>query len=167
MKKRLLVAFAVSAVAGTSWAIWVEACDQAKQTTATAKTSVTALTASTKGECAVHAATASNNGCAMKSSNATASTASHDGCAMKSSAASASMAAGCAGKSTAATAYNSKQACALGAGMIGAPGCSDRDAVTASNSMRDACDACSQMVTCTSEMEANGVQTQIVPLKNG
>src|SRR2546426_6711370 len=36
MKKRLLIAFALVAVAATSWAIWAQACDKDKQTTAQA-----------------------------------------------------------------------------------------------------------------------------------
>jgi hypothetical protein len=53
-----------------------------------------------------------------------------------------------------------------GAGMMGAPSCPDHGAM-ATAGMRDACDACADMMSCAHELSANGVQTQIVPLKNG
>ena len=33
--------------------------------------------------------------------------------------------------------------------------------------MKSDCDACAEMVTCSNEMSANAVQTQVVPLRNG
>jgi hypothetical protein len=99
MKKRLLVAFVVTAVSAGGWAIWVNACDRDKQTTAS--------TASTAGHdgCASKAG-ASTAGMNCAGHGASATTASmkggHDGCTMKAGAATASMKGGsdcCAGKS--------------------------------------------------------------------
>ncbi len=107
-------------------------------------------------------ATAANaKDCAMKAS-ATAAAEAHD-CSMKASAASAKGGACCAGKDAAAT----KEMCnGLGAGMLGAPGCSHHGAATAAE-VKGTCDACAEMMTCANDLAANAVQTQVVPLKNG
>src|SRR4029078_874161 len=59
-----------------------------------------------------------------------------------------------------------REACAIGAGMLGAPGCAHHSGATVA-SVEKECDACAQMVECASALSANATQTQIVPLKNG
>ncbi len=76
----------------------------------------------------------------------------------------------CAGKAKGATASMANDACTskfLGAGMIGAPSCGNHGTSAITAEMRGQCDACAEMVTCSNELSSNGVQTQIVPLKNG
>ena len=177
MKKQLLVAFMVTAVSAGGWAIWVNACDRDKQTTAS-----NASTAGHEG-CASHSgATAAGTSCEGHGASATtasATTASmnagHDGCAMKmkTSAATASMNGGhdcCAGKSAKGATAANMGACdsrSMGAGMIGAPNCSNHGTSATTAAMEADCDACAEMVNCSSQLMTNGVQTQIVPLRNG
>jgi hypothetical protein len=189
MKKRLLVAFVVTAVSAAGWAIWVNACDRDKQASAsnasTAGHEGCAMKAGAGTACEGHGTSAASmksasGGCPMMK-GASATTASmngaKDGCSMKSGAASASMTAGhdcCAGKSmkgaAATTAANMGGACdprMMGAGMIGAPNCAGRGTAASTAEMEGMCDACAEMISCGSQLTSNGVQTQVVPLKNG
>ena len=152
MRKRLLIMITGAAVAATCWALLSQACENDKQTTAKAlnakgaKVTAVAAGASTMGmNCEGHgvsAMTASSGGgrecCAHKAKGATASMG-HDAC-------------------------NSKL---MGAGMIGAPSCGMHGTAAITAEMRADCNACADMVTCSTEMSANNVQTQIVPLRNG
>ena len=175
MKKRLMVAFVVTAVSAAGWAIWVNACDRDKQTSAS-----TASTAAHEGCAAKAGATTAGMTCAGHGTSATTASMNggHDGCGGRSmkgaTAATASMSGGhdgCAGKSmTGATATNAGVVCDsrfMGAGMIGAPGCANHGTSASTAAMEATCDACAEMLTCSGQLSASGVQTQIVPLKNG
>lgn len=151
MMKRLLNAFAVVAIGIACWAVWAQACDKDKQASAQALNArgatVTAVVAgASHSDCAAHgvsAMTASSHGgrecCAGKQKGATAASLGHEACTSK----------------------------FLGAGMIGAPTCASHGTSASTADMHGDCDACSDMVACSNELSSNGVQTQIVPLKNG
>jgi hypothetical protein len=195
MKRRLLVLFSVVAVAATCWALWVQACDKDKQTTAQATSArgakVTAVvagaghadcSAAMAAECKAHGTTsaASMSGCPYHSGATAAEIAGYSsgasaGAKCQGHGASATTASNggrecCAGKAKGATASLGHEACNakfLGAGMMGAPDCGNHGTAAMTAEMRANCDACADMVTCSNDLSANGVQTQIVPLKNG
>ena len=167
MNKRFLGAIAVTALAVASWAIWADASDKDKQASAQAECAAhgkmtSASTANMSGECAAHgkmtsASTASTSGeCAAHGKMTSASAAGMDAC--------------CAGNMKGAMASKGHEACApgsIGAGMIGAPSCPHGGSSASLAEMKGDCDACADMVTCSSEMSASSAQTQAVPLRNG
>jgi len=187
MKHRLLPVFA--ALFLCSWSITAFACEHEKKTTAAAaeaskaaaytkavtadaKSScgartTTAVVTSSKASCGAHAMkTATADGSACKAFGASLVTASNEACAGKSvKAAVASTGHGCcAGKD----AKGTKSTMAARAPQV--------DAVVAGSSCQAGakltkgdhnCDACAELATCDEELSRIGIETQVVPLKNG
>ncbi len=195
MKKQWLVAFAVTLVAAVTWAVWSGACDGKNSSghgsrghdgkaAAAVSAGNGACTAASAAGCTAHdASVASSSGCPYANGNATAA---HAGCS-KAGAATAGM--DCEGHGTAATVASNAghdcggsngknagamagQACGqgegfVGAGMLGAPSCAAHGGSMSAAGGHGNCDACSDMMSTASVLSANGVQTQVVPLKNG
>lgn len=183
MKHRLLPVFA--ALLLCSWSVAAFACEHEKKTSASAvqasmaAASAKAATADAKAGCsadrATAAATASKScgahamktadahGSACKAYGASLVTASNEACATKSAKASAASAGhGCCASKSA------KSTMAARAPQV--------DAVVAGSSCQAGakfakgnheCDACAELATCDQELARIGIETQVVPLKNG
>jgi len=186
MKHRLLPVFAALFVC--SWSVAAVACEHEKKTSAAAaeaakacaaaRAAVTAdaksgcsahgasaVTADAKGACGAHATTtmAANGSC--RAFGVSIVTASHEACAGH--AAKASMAskgdACCAGKSV--KAAKSTMAARRGTDAVVA-GSSCQAGAKLTQGVHD-CDACAELAICDEELSRIGIETQVVPLKNG
>lgn len=159
MKRRILLVFAFTALAGAGWSMWVNACDHDKQATS-------ASAAATAADCPMHQATAATaSGCSHGTTATAASASATTECsahAMKVRGASAS---GCAAHG-ARTASAGGECGAHGAHVMGE--CLGHGMLTTANvDMHSDCDACVDMASCAQVLSTNGAQIQTVPLRNG